>query len=67
MKLRILSYNILKGGVGREGPLGDVIKACDPDIVIFQEAYRPAVIQQLAETCGMASLGVLESAIRSPS
>lgn len=54
MTLRILSYNILKGGVGREGPLGDVITFCDPDVVIFQEAYRPSVIQQLAERCGMA-------------
>ena len=56
MKLRVLSYNILKGGVGREDPIGDVVAACDPDIVIFQEAYRPAVIQRLAEKCGMPHL-----------
>ena len=50
--LRLLSYNILKGGLGREEPLAAVISSCDPDVVIFQEAYRPSVIQQLARTCG---------------
>lgn len=52
--LRVLSYNILRGGVGREGSLAGVITACSPDIVILQEAYRPSVIQQVAEKCGMA-------------
>ena len=47
--LRILSYNILKGGVGRETPLAAVISACEPDVVILQEAYRPAVVEQLAD------------------
>jgi exodeoxyribonuclease-3 len=50
--LRILSYNILKGGVGRETALADVISSCEADIVILQEAYRPSVIQQLAGRCG---------------
>ena len=50
--LRILSYNILKGGVGREAPLGAVISSCEADIVILQEAYRPSVVKQLAATCG---------------
>ena len=53
MKLRILSYNILKGGIGREASIGEIVAACSPDVVIFQEAYRPAVVQQIAETCGM--------------
>jgi exodeoxyribonuclease III len=50
--LRILSYNILKGGVGRESLIGGVISAQQPDIVVLQEAYRPEVVQQLAATCG---------------
>ena len=50
--LRILSYNILKGGVGREEAIGAVIASRDPDIVILQEAYRPSVVKQLAESCG---------------
>ncbi|HKY19793.1 MAG TPA: endonuclease/exonuclease/phosphatase family protein [Vicinamibacterales bacterium] len=53
MKLRVLSYNILKGGVGREGALGDVIAACAPDLVVLQEAYQPSVVRHLADTCGM--------------
>ncbi len=51
-KLRILSYNILKGGVDRGLPIGEVISAQSPDIVVFQEAYRPEVVRQLAASCG---------------
>jgi endonuclease/exonuclease/phosphatase family metal-dependent hydrolase len=50
--LRLLSYNILKGGVGRETPLAAVISSSEADVVILQEAYRPSVVQQLASTCG---------------
>jgi endonuclease/exonuclease/phosphatase family metal-dependent hydrolase len=50
--LRILSYNILKGGVGREAAIAAVISSREPDVVILQEAYRPSVVKQLAETCG---------------
>ena len=53
--LRILSYNILKGGVGREAPLAAVISSCKPDIVVLQEAYNSAVVRQLAATCGFDS------------
>jgi exodeoxyribonuclease-3 len=51
-RLRILSYNILKGGVGRESLLATVISAEEPDLVILQEAYRPEVVERLAGTCG---------------
>ena len=51
--LRVVSYNILRGGAGREGPLAAVIRDCAPDIVILQEAIRPSVVQQLAGECGM--------------
>ena len=50
--LRILSYNILKGGVGRERALAEVIASRDSDVVILQEAYRPSVVKQLAASCG---------------
>ena len=50
--LRILSYNILKGGIGREARLADVITSCAPDVVILQEAYRPSVVEHLAKACG---------------
>jgi exodeoxyribonuclease-3 len=56
-KLRILSYNILKSGVGRESPIGDVIAAQDADIVLLQEAYRPEVVERLASACGFDQFG----------
>lgn len=51
-KLRILSYNILNGGVDRGAPIGEVISAQQPDIVVLQEAYRPEVVRRLAASCG---------------
>jgi endonuclease/exonuclease/phosphatase family metal-dependent hydrolase len=46
--IKLLSYNIRFGGTGREGRLAEVIRAVDPDIVVFQEATSPQVIEALA-------------------
>jgi exodeoxyribonuclease III len=51
--LRLLSYNIRHGGTGREEPMASVIRAARPDVVVFQEATRPPVIEQLARLTGM--------------
>jgi endonuclease/exonuclease/phosphatase family metal-dependent hydrolase len=51
--IRLLSYNIERGGAGREEALLSVIAPCNPDIVVFQEATRPAVIEELAKRSGM--------------
>ena len=48
MNLRLLSYNIRFGGVGREQALAEVIKTAAPDLVVFQEATRPEVIERLS-------------------
>ena len=53
MAIKLLSYNIRYGGVGREQYLSAVIRSCDPDIVVFQEATRPAVIERVAGYTGM--------------
>jgi endonuclease/exonuclease/phosphatase family metal-dependent hydrolase len=53
VSLRILSYNILRGGEGREKQIAAVVTACAPDLVIFQEAYSADVVRQLASTCAM--------------
>lgn len=53
MILRLLSYNIRYGGVGREDLLSSVIRECAPDLVIFQEATQPRVIERLAADTGM--------------
>jgi exodeoxyribonuclease-3 len=55
--LRLLTYNIRHGGSGREAPLLAVIRACGPDVVIFQEATKPAVVERLAERSGMTVCG----------
>jgi endonuclease/exonuclease/phosphatase family metal-dependent hydrolase len=34
-----------------------VIKACEPDLVVLQEATRPEVVKGLASACGMKSWG----------
>ena len=43
-RLRILTYNIKRGGVGREEAIAAVINAAAPDIVVLQEASRPDVV-----------------------
>lgn len=48
MTLRLLSYNIRFGGLGREQALAETIVAAAPDLVVFQEATRPDVIERLA-------------------
>ena len=53
MNLRLLSYNIRFGGLGRESALTDAIKTAAPDLVVFQEATHPDVIERLAATTGM--------------
>jgi len=51
--IRLLSYNIKHGGRGREEALQHVIAHCAPDVVILQEATRPAVVERLANGTGM--------------
>jgi exodeoxyribonuclease-3 len=53
VSIRLLSYNIRRGGAGKEDALESVIRPCAPDIVVFQEATVPDVIQTLASRCGM--------------
>jgi exodeoxyribonuclease III len=51
--LRLLTYNIKYGGAGRAPAIARVINACAPDIVLLQEATRPAVVEQIAADTGM--------------
>jgi len=55
--LRLLSYNIRYGGVGRERALAGVINSSGPDLVLLEEATRPDVVKWLASACGMRSWG----------
>lgn len=57
MTLKILSYNIKRGGAGRESDIASVINDSAPDLVILQEATRPDVVERLAAATGMADWG----------
>ena len=57
MTLRLLSYNIRKGGAGHEDALAAVVRAAEPDLVVLQEATRPASIERIARDTGMAQWG----------
>ena len=46
--MRLLSYNILDGGIGREDIWTAVIEAQRPDIVALVEADDPGVVEHLA-------------------
>lgn len=48
MIVKLLSYNIRFGGRGREKELAEVIRAAEPDMVVFQEAIDPNLISRLA-------------------
>jgi exodeoxyribonuclease-3 len=50
---RLLSYNIRFGGTGRESQLAAVIRECEPDLVVLQEATRPRVVERLAAETGL--------------
>ncbi|HSE34104.1 MAG TPA: endonuclease/exonuclease/phosphatase family protein [Pyrinomonadaceae bacterium] len=52
MTLRLLSYNIRFGGVGREDAIAEAIKSVAPDLVVFQEATHPHVIARIASIVG---------------
>jgi exodeoxyribonuclease-3 len=57
----LLSYNIRFGGRGRESLLIEVIRATAPDIVLFQEAIYPDVIQQISESTKMPFWGSMRN------
>jgi endonuclease/exonuclease/phosphatase family metal-dependent hydrolase len=55
--LRLLTYNIREGGVGRAEEIAEVIKAASPDVVALQEARDPAVVQRIAGLAGFRFSG----------
>ena len=57
MKLKLLSYNIRFGGSERKAQIAEVIRAVAPDIVVFQEASEPSVIEFLSRECEMPHWG----------
>jgi len=52
-RLRLLSYNIRYGGIGREDALASTIAACEPDLVLLQEATDADTVKRVAERARM--------------
>lgn len=57
MSLRLLSYNIRYGGIGREEAIAEAIRTSDPDVVVLQEATDPRVVDRVAGLTNMRSWG----------
>jgi endonuclease/exonuclease/phosphatase family metal-dependent hydrolase len=51
--VKLLSYNIRFGGREREAALAEVIRSVAPDVVVFQEATDPHVIERLGVATGL--------------
>ncbi len=51
--MRVVSYNIQFGGVGREAAIAEVLRSVEPDVVVLQEANNPGVVQSVAEAAGL--------------
>ena len=53
MTFRLMTYNILDGGVGREAALTEVIRAAVPDVVVMPEVIQPAALERMASELAM--------------
>ena len=51
--MRVVTYNILDGGVGRADPIGEVLEAQRADVVVLVEADDDFVIDRTARRLGM--------------
>lgn len=55
--MRLLTYNIREGGVGRAEQIAEVIRSANPDVVALQEARDPAVVGLIARLAGFEFFG----------
>ena len=46
--MRLVSYNILDGGVGRADPIAEILQAQNADIVVLLEADDLSVVERIA-------------------
>jgi exonuclease III len=53
MAFRVMTYNILDGGMGREDSILEVIQAVDPDLIVIQEIIESKTLKFLAQTLQM--------------
>jgi exodeoxyribonuclease-3 len=55
--VRLLTYNIREGGLGRAEQIARVIKSVDPDLVALQEARDPRTVEKIASLTGHEFFG----------
>ena len=53
MSLRVMTYNILDGGEGRESHILEVIQTSRPDVVILQEVFTEEFLRFLSQALEM--------------
>lgn len=53
MQLKIMTYNVLDGGAGREALILQVLQHARPDIVILEEVYDAPFVEQLGQALAM--------------
>ena len=53
MSLRVMTYNILDGGVNREAYILEVIQRAQPNVVILQEVFTEDFLKFLSQSLGM--------------
>jgi len=51
--LRLMTYNILNGGIGREEQILKVIQNAKPDVLVLQEVYSEDVLKFLSDALNM--------------
>lgn len=56
--MRVLTYNILDGGVGREPLIAEVLEAVQPDIAVLQEVYQNGLAERLADRLSLQAVVV---------
>ncbi len=56
MTLRLMTYNVLDGGVRREDAIIEVIRVVAPDVVVLQEVMQPVVLERIAATLDMGHI-----------
>ncbi|SRR6266496_2257368 len=53
MSLRLMTYNILKGGIDREKYIQEVIQTANPDVVVLQEVTDVNILRSIAQSIQM--------------
>lgn len=53
MDVRVMTYNIYEGAVGREDAVLDVVRAAEADVIVFQEVLDRASADRLGDALGM--------------